>query len=159
MSESTLTQQHLAMTDCFVFLISFVFLAIYILFLISLKKTMQNVPIEKRIFPNWFIWMQLIPMLGIVFSWLMLPFGIPHGLRNTVSENKAATDSAGMLKMIGLFITVCLSINLFFHISHMIYQTASRASYFANSIVAVLAFIFFIIYWIKIFSFRKKYFK
>lgn len=61
---------HLIFSDLALIVLVISIVVCVILFACSLQKTMRYVPKEKRIFPNWFIWMRLIPFVGIVFDWI-----------------------------------------------------------------------------------------
>lgn len=126
------------------------FFVLIILFACSLQKTMNRVPKEKRIFPNWFIWMRFIPFVGMIFEWMMIPFGIPGGVRNAVTGNASAQSAAITLKIIGLFLVICESFGFFVGMLGL-------ASIFVMPVLVVLIYTFLIIYWVKVVSFRKKY--
>ncbi len=129
----------------------------FILFLCSLQKTMRCVPIDKRLFPNWFIWMILIPGFFYLFSWLMLPFGIPHGLRNMVPNNKDALRETTHLKVFGLMIPILPPVIIFLQVMLMHSVSSAIAIFATLFLCVVLDLVSFVIYWIKIVSFRKKY--
>src|SRR3990167_8541374 len=68
-----------------------IFMILVILFCASLFCTMQSIPKESRQFPSWFVWLLIVPGVGIVFQWIMLPFGIPNSIKKAAHTNKAAT--------------------------------------------------------------------
>lgn len=153
---------HMIASDLMIILMVLIIpICIFVLFTCSLQKTMKHVPIEKRVFPNWFIWMRFIPLAGFVFDWMLLPFGIPHGLRNVVSENKIAVCAANKLKTVGI-VHFILSFG-FLVMNTLRIVTANHATSglswiaIAFGIVVLLDLIVLIIYWVKIVSFRKKY--
>ncbi|HLB56299.1 MAG TPA: hypothetical protein VJK30_03085 [Coxiellaceae bacterium] len=153
---------HMLASDLMIILmVAIIPICIAVLFACSLQKAMKHVPIEKRVFPNWFIWMRFIPLAGFVFDWMMLPFGIPHGLRNAVSENKIAVRAANILKRVGLA-------HFIFSFGFLVTNTLRIATvnHAASGVSWIeIAFVIFllldipalIIYWVKIVSFRKKY--
>ncbi|OGT29325.1 MAG: hypothetical protein A2624_00575 [Gammaproteobacteria bacterium RIFCSPHIGHO2_01_FULL_42_8] len=126
--------------------------ACLILFRCSLYKTMHLVPKEKRIFPNWFIWMGLIPLINIIFDSMMLPFGIPHGLRDTVPNNIKAVRTTRTLKILGL----CMMLIGIFD-SIIIVMNPQFLSPMQNVVLTIICIVLVIIYWCKTVSFRKKY--
>ena len=161
-TQPTMQQVHLAAHSLYVivsdlFIISLVvgFFVCLILFLCSLHKTMRCVPSNKRVFPNWFIWMMLIPFLRCIFTWLMLPFGIPHGLRNMVVNNKDALRQTAHLKIFGLANAISLPVIIFWQF--VLKNSGLLVSGTMVFLSVVLYFVSIIIYWIKIVSFRKKY--
>ncbi len=145
-------------------LIGFVvgFFVCVILYLCSLKKTMRCVPSDKRIFPNWFIWMMVIPVIGYVFTWLMLPFGIPHGLRNIAVNNKDALRETVYLKVLGLVTVILPPFIIFMQAIFKDFgEATSSVSVFTGALLflsVVLYLVSIITYWIRTVSFRKKYF-
>lgn len=126
--------------------------ACLILFRCSLYKTMCLVPKEKRIFPNWFIWMGLIPLINIIFDSMMLTFGIPHGLRNTVSDSIKAVRTAGTLKILGLCMML---IGIFDGIITV--MNPQFLSPMKNEVLSIACVVLVIVYWRITVSFRKKY--
>ena len=162
-------------------------------FLRSLQKTMRCVPQEKRLFPDWYIWMMLFSVCGLVllayhptylfgilcslvgfiFYWLILPFGIPNSLSNTVIGNNAALRALTTLKIVALIMLVIVTINL----PISIYLQNDTVNQFIHSaspntmsnhpfliLMGLLNFplnivhcLLWIIYWVKVVSFRKTY--
>lgn len=126
--------------------------ACFILFRCSLYKTMRLVPKEKRIFPNWFIWMGLIPLINIIYDSMMLPFGIPHGLRNAAPNNIKAVRTARMLKILGLFMAVIAIFDGVFAIINWQFISPTQ-----NVVLTIICVVLVITYWRITVSFRKKY--
>ncbi len=115
---------------------------VFILYLLSLFKAAKRVPQEHQVFPAWFVWMMLIPVAGYVFNWLMLPFGIPKSFEKYLSGNEQAVRDAKTLFGLGLTMVI---IPLLLWIP------------FVNIVLGIGAFAVWIIYWVKVVSFRKKY--
>lgn len=147
---------------CMLLLIA-VFVATAILFCCSINKTMSHVPVEKRQFPNWFIWMTLIPVLNYIFSWMIFPFGIPNGLKNTVENNAAALRDVSTLRTLGWALQILATFNF---ILSLVFRLANTQSLNSSSMEMIMFFLLLIIiasilwtiYWVKIVSFRKKHF-
>lgn len=111
----------------------------------SLFRVIQRVPKDKHQFPSWFIWLFLIPYVGFVFQWIMLPFGIPNTFKNLLSNNADATKAAELLFKIGLGQVIFTTFSFFLPL------------YPVNQIAGVLGLILWILYWVKIISFKNKY--
>lgn len=125
-------------------LIAVVFV-ITVFFCWTLFDILGRIPVENQKFPRWFVWLILIPYIGFVFQWLMLPFGIPTALRKTFPANQEAINAAEMLFKVGLALVIFTSFGLFFHISPI------------NQITTGLWVISWIAYWILIVKFKNKY--
>lgn len=112
---------------------------------LTLFKIMRRVPKENQSFPSWFIWLFLIPWVGFVFQFIMLPFGIPNALKKTFSTNQDAIASADILFKLGLAQVILILLGIFLPI-HPI-----------NQIVSVLGLAVWIAYWVMIVRFDKQY--
>jgi hypothetical protein len=53
-----------------------------IFFVLSVHKTMRMVPEGHHSFPPGLLWLIIIPGIGYVFEWIMLPFGVPRALES-----------------------------------------------------------------------------
>lgn len=126
-----------------------IFTAVIYLFMIAfcwtLFATLQKIPKESRVFPNWFTWLFLIPVVGFIFQWIMMPFGIPMALKNHFKTDQNAVGSANILFRVGLAQVVLASIGLFIHVSPV------------SEIIASLGIILWLSYWFFILRFKKKY--
>ena len=118
------------------------FIIANIFFSISLYKGLKRIPPEKLLFPAWFVWMFFVPVVGYVFYWLMLPFGVPRSFREAVPDNPAAQKRASTLFGLGLAQCILLIVAL-------------------NSYVILFLglpwLIVWILYWLKAVEFRKLY--
>lgn len=137
---------------------------INIFFILSCYKTMRYVPEEKRVFPRWFLWMWIIPLVGFVFGWMMLPFGVPHGLRNTLSTNPDAVRSANTLKGLGLACMILITLSVITHgmfgsITGVHHSVVSTTGSLAAAPFNIGFIVIWIIYWVKVVSFRRQYFE
>jgi len=123
-----------------IIMVYFIFYFIRIFFILSLCKTMGRVPSQHHKFPRWFLWMFMIPIVGFIFSWIMIPFGVPYTLRNAADDNTELTSRAKSLFVIGLvlMITHCLLILPIL-----------------NVIALPACFVLWIVYWAKVVSIRK----
>lgn len=150
--------------DLFMF---FVFAAVYLSVIIpyccSLHKTMRYIPEEKSIFPSWFVWFLLVPSFELIATWMLIPFGIPIGLRNATSDNPAAVRDANTIRNVGLTQQILLTGGfLFFSIAD--YAAAGHFMMMMMFLVTLLlcvipGIVLWIIYWVKTKTFRKTYFE
>ncbi len=120
------------------------FIIAKVFYCISLYKAMKCVPEEKRAFPAWFVWMFFVPLAGIVFEWIMEPFGIPNSFKNALPDNEKAHKDAGVIQGIGLALVICLT---------------ALVIPFVSVLAALGALVLWIIYWVKIVKFRREYFE
>jgi len=139
-------------------LISIVALAF---FCYALYDTMRRVPKEHRQFPAWFIWLFFIPLVGWVFQWIMLPFGIPNTLKKAFATNPVAVEKANTLFKIGL--SQMIAFTLSFFLSHayskQITLTHISFSYLLLLLSVIAAFVLWIIYWVRCVSFKNQFLK
>lgn len=149
---------HLLMSTYAIHAACFGAVLVLIFFIFSLYKTMQYVPREKSVFPNIFIFFIFIPIVGFVFAWMMFPFGIPGGLKNTMAENISAVRDAKILKWIGLTWEIIVTLSTI--ITFILYGSPEKALASAIDETTLVIFILFVtIYWIRTVSFRRKYFE
>ena len=138
-----------------------------ILFCLTLFRTMQLVPKKKRQFPSYFVWLCLVPFVGIIFEWLMLPFGIPNSIRHTAPDNKTLVKRTKTLFGIGLaqviLITFVAASHIIpLHIPDLVYVnqaghtsiSISRSAWGAASVAGV---VLWIIYWVKVVSIKNEF--
>jgi hypothetical protein len=118
-----------------------------IFYCLTLFNSLQKIPKEKHQFPSWFVWLFLIPWVGFVFQFIMLPFGIPNTLKKVSPNDQAVVDAANMLFKVGLA-EMILTLFGFFLPIHPI-----------NQIAAILGMVLWIVYWVLIVRFRNKYLK
>lgn len=122
-------------------LISIIFLIINILFILSLCKTLALIPEDKYTFPRWFCWMMLIPVVGFVFMWMMLPFGIPSAIKENEPDNQQAVTAANGIFGLGLAYVVMLTVSLFIPLLFIF--------------LGIGIFVVWIIYWVKVVKVRQ----
>lgn len=111
----------------------------YVLFCGKLYYTLKLVPKDKQIFPAWFSWLILIPVVGYIFSWLMLPFGVPGAFKNYRPENKAVVKNSNALFGIGLAYVI-LPIFAWIPVVGILLMLANL--------------VLFIIYWVKVSKYK-----
>ena len=120
---------------------SLVYLITNICFIVSLQKTLRLIPKHCQSFPRWFCWLTLIPIVGFVFSWIMLPFGIPDAIKNSQTDNSEALICAKRLFGLGLAMMILSSLSLLLY--HIFLLTC------------LPMLVLWIIYWVDIVSIRK----
>lgn len=111
-----------------------------LLFILSLAKTMRQVPESFHQFPHWFFWMMLIPVANFIFAWIMLPFGLPNTLQAAVKENPEALKRARALFSLGLALMI---------------TTSALIIPFLGLIAIPGAIVLWIIYWVKAVKIRQ----
>jgi hypothetical protein len=105
-------------------------LVAWLLFIASVSRTLGTVSREKRLFPIWFLWgtillvlsyacswfmtNPIIPLIlagvGLIFGWLMLPWGVPISLLRMVSADDLSAKPIRTLQYIGLVNQIALSL-------------------------------------------------
>lgn len=112
---------------------------------LTLFKILQQVPKENQLFPSWFVWLFLVPWVGLVFQFIMLPFGIPSALKKTFATNQDAIASADILLKLGLAQVILILLGIFLPV-HPI-----------NQIISIFGLGVWIAYWVMIVRFKKQY--
>lgn len=115
------------------------FLLPLIFFILSCLSLLKVIPKEYHTFPRWFCWLFVIPAVGYIFQWIMLPFGIPDAIKR-FSTNPEAVKKASLLKAIG----ICF----------LIFSILSGI-HFLTLLSATVSLVFFIIYWVQVVKVRK----
>lgn len=111
-------------------------------YLWSLYSTMKAAPEKHHTFPAWFVWMMIIPFVGFIFAWIMVPFGLPKTMEAASGSNTEMKNASKTLFGIGLaqmiLFTLCFIpvINIF---------------------TGIAGIILWIIYWVKVVSFKNTY--
>ena len=119
--------------------IVFVVLCLYCL---TLFLFLQKFPVENRKVPNWLVWFFLIPIVSIVFQWIMLPFAIPNLIGKTYAKNQAMMLYANTLMKLGLAQVILVTVGLFIQVEPV------------RGLIALCGIIVGIIYWVKIARFQ-----
>lgn len=65
-------------------------LAVFIAYI--LYDGISRIPRSNRTVEPYLAWFTLIPFVGLVFYWILLPFKIPESLKNYFSENPTDND-------------------------------------------------------------------
>ena len=132
-----------------VFVISAVIIGILLIitffFCLTLFKILGRVPVENQGFPRWFVWLFFIPWLGLIFQFMMLPFGIPNAFKKTCSTNQDAIAAADVLLKLGLAQVILILLGMLLPM-HPLKQIASLLGLGA-----------WIAYWIMVVRFDKQY--
>ena len=115
-------------------------LIVFIFFSWATYNLMKQVPKVQRFFPAWFCWMMIIPFIGYVFMWLMLPFGIPKSMRNKLPKDPVQQEKIDDLFGLGLGLVIVM---LLIGIPML------------GWIAWIAAMIMLVLYWLKINEFRK----
>ncbi|MCX7121186.1 MAG: hypothetical protein NTZ67_05380 [Gammaproteobacteria bacterium] len=123
-----------------------VILTVTFFYCLTLTRVLKCIPQDKQKFPAWFVWLFLIPIVGYIFQWIMLPFGIPAALKKHFSTNQDAIEQAETLFKIGLAQVILEMVSIFVFIPPI------------NDISSLLGFSMLIFYWVKILKFKKTYF-
>lgn len=118
----------------------FALLLVRVFFCLSCYKTLKKVPADFRLAPTWLCWLFLLPVIGYLFEWMMLPFIIPKSIQQYKANDPAVLAKAKSLFGIGLayvLVSIALAIPLI------------------NFLGFIAAFILWIIYWMKVVDIRK----
>lgn len=81
-------------------------------FAYAMHKTLALIAVEDRLFPIWCSWLMVIPKLGIIFQWLMVPFGLPKSLKAHMPNHEALIAKSDKLFKLGLGIAICSTLML-----------------------------------------------
>lgn len=102
-------------------------------------RTLSCIPKEKQTVPAWVCWLMIIPLLGFIIQWIMLPFAIPNSIKQAYPDNADVMKAAKTLFGIGLAFVILATISVIPVIG----------------LVGIASFILFIIYWVKVADIRK----
>ncbi len=115
---------------------------VHFFFALSMNKTLKQVPKEHFLFPRWFVWFMVLPLINLIFEWMLLPYGLPKALKRYLPNNEKALKEANSLFALGLTIAILLICGLIPYLGFL---------------AAIPAFIIWIIYWAKMVTFRKMF--
>jgi hypothetical protein len=107
-----------------------VVLVAWLLFVGSIARTLRLVPREQRMVPSWLLWLTtllalsyalswLIPwqivtllcaLIGLVFTWLILPFAVPRSLLRIAGSDGATARSVRVLGYVGLVNQIAITL-------------------------------------------------
>jgi len=93
-------------------MIMLAFIIVNIFFAVSVYKTSSLIPREFHSFPVWFCWLFIIPIFGIIFKWMILPFDIPQALQKYKPNDEKIAHSSSKLFAISIAYVILLSISL-----------------------------------------------
>ncbi|OGT46620.1 MAG: hypothetical protein A3E82_09735 [Gammaproteobacteria bacterium RIFCSPHIGHO2_12_FULL_38_11] len=114
---------------------------------LTLVNVMKLIPPDKHKLPIWLVWFFLIPVIGLIFQWVIMPFEIPATLKRNFSDNKNAHDDANLLFKIGLAQVIFATSAILISIPPF------------NDTFALLELLTLILYWMKIVKFKRTYFQ
>lgn len=123
---------------------SLVKLILFFFFSLSMYSTLKLIPEEKHVVPAWLCWLMLIPFVGYIFAWIMLPFGIPKTLAQETGKCSKSTCHVNDIFALGLAYLI---------IEFFVYAPFPPTSF----LLSIIGFIILIIYWRKVIKFRKRY--
>ena len=123
-------------------LIFFAFIIVNIFFILSFHQTARRIPKNFHDFPIWFCWLFILPLFGIIFKWIMLPFALPQALRTYKPKNEQVQRVANKLFGIGIAHVITLTLCLFFDMM--------------GFFIFAAAIILLILYWSEIVNVRKQ---
>lgn len=126
----------------------FLFVLVAMFFFVRmLYQLLKKIPSERHALPIWFVWFFLLPIIGLVFEWIMLPFAIPKTLKNNFATNQDAIFAANTLFKLGLMQVGFATFSIFYHYPPI------------NDIAALISVIAWVCYWIMAVKFKKTYLK
>lgn len=112
---------------------------------LTLFNVLKRIPKENQSFPSWFVWLFLIPWVGFVFQFIMLPFGIPNAIKKTFPKNENAVEAADLLLKLGLAQVILIMLGILITV-HPI-----------NQIISIFGLGVWITYWVMIVKFDKRF--
>lgn len=106
-----------------------------IFFVLSMHKTMRMIPSPYHAFPPGLLWLIIVPGVGYIFEWIMLPFGIPSVIRSFfAAEGQKGSQQAPFFGL-GLAAVIVQLL-------------------FLTPFAAIAVWVLKIIYWVKIVNIR-----
>ncbi len=51
-------------------------------FVLSVRKTLKMIPKKDHTFSMALLWLMIVPGVGYIFEWIMLPFGVPRTIES-----------------------------------------------------------------------------
>lgn len=130
------------------FLISII---VNIFFAISVYKTAKRIPNKFHLFPIGFAWLFIVPFLGIIFKWMVLPFDLPHALRQYQPNDPAIMRSADKLFKLGLAYVILISLAFLTLYGFMLTFLLP----FFGIFISIATLVLLILYWVEIVSVRQ----
>lgn len=129
-------------------------------FCLSIRKVLQHVPIEKRLFPHFTIWCYLLPVVDVFLGWVLFPYGIPKELHATVSQPSTAAPEIELLKKDGLLLQILYTISFITSATYSFFnETVAIAFMLIAVLFGIAASVYWFLFWTKLVRFRKKYFQ
>ena len=104
----------------------------------SVYKLLKIIDKDKQVTKPWFAWLFLIPIVGYIFQWIVLPFGVGNALKKY--QDMTIKLRGDTLFILGLALVI-LPIVTFIP--------------FISPFASVACMVVYIIYWVKIVKVRK----
>jgi hypothetical protein len=117
----------------FFYLILFV---VWCFFCLSYYNAMKRIPETYQGLPDWLIWFMLIPFIGFIIAWIMLPFGLPRALMRYSAFEPTLAPLARKLFQQGLTTQILVTLSLLFSWLP-----------FIGTLLSIAALVFFVLYW------------
>ena len=118
------------------------FIIVHLFFILSWRKTAKMIPAEFHIFPRWFAWLMLIPGVGYVFEWMLLPFSLPGAIEKYQPENALLQQHRKKLFGLGLAYVILIALAIPFGVLILGF---------------IPAIVLFILYWVAVVKIRKHF--
>jgi hypothetical protein len=61
-------------------------------FVLSIRKTLKMIPEKYHVFSPVLLWLMIIPGIGYIFEWIMLPFGVPRTIEAFFGEGEKTKE-------------------------------------------------------------------
>jgi hypothetical protein len=141
------------------------FYGITFYFIGSVRKTMRKVPSSLKTFSSELIWFMLVPVIGYLITWILLPFTIPRSMRKALQDQGSASwEKVISLSRFGMLrcLLALLCFVTFFWILWLSHQNFSAPGIIEHSVIATVLFLVclfakwltFIVYWKKLVNIR-----
>lgn len=114
---------------------------IQLFFCWSMVKTLKRIPEQKRTVPPFLSWFILVPLLGYVFMWIMIPFALPWSIKNAAIDSKVRSCGSTLFAL-GLIIMI---LPFFMWIPLL------------NALIILVSLVLWIIYWVKMVQVRHQF--
>ena len=142
-----------------------VFYGVTFYFIGSVRKTMRQVPRPLQTLSSELIWLMLVPGVGYVIAWILLPFIIPRAMRRALQDQGSASwEKVISLSRFGMLwcLLGLLCFVTFFWILWLSHQNFSAPNILQHSVISTVLFLVclfakwltFIVYWKKLVNIR-----
>lgn len=76
-------------------------------YVLSIRKTMKLIPIQHHSFPPGLLWLIIVPGIGYIFEWIMLPFGVPSAIKSFFGVSEISVEQP-QARFFGLGLAIVL---------------------------------------------------